>query len=159
MEKQAKPKTKKTETIIMRIVREVKFGRKDPTILNQLSSLIENIERMNFTDEEFAEHFPLCAWKNMDELKRIRREVYKKLSEDIKDPSLSVTATYRMYVALDILFPERRITQSNFKIKIAKDLWYFDNTGSFTRVFKMLENMDRVILFETTKARSEALAE
>lgn len=159
MEKQTTPKTKKTETIIRTIVREVKFGKKDPFILNRIASLVENIEHLNFTDEEFAEHFPLCAGKTYDELKRIRREVYKQLSETIKEPSNSMLATYRMYVALVTLFPDRRVTQSNKKIKVAKDLWEFDNTGSFKRVFKLLENMDGVILIETYNAKKDASAD
>lgn len=139
--KTAKPQI---ETIVKRVVRDVKFGKKDPSILNQLCNLTEYIEKRNYTSEEMTEAFPVCANRTYQELKRIRKDVYNTLYDDIKSSDYSMMTTYRIYVALVVLYPERHLPMSNPKIKLCDILWGYDNTGNFNMVFEMLGLMDKI---------------
>ena len=138
-------KNQKIETIIKRIVREVKFGKKDPNILNQLCNITEYIQKKNYSNEEAVIAFPICAGRTYQELKYIRKTVFDILLEELKNSDYSMLTTYRIYIALYVLNLKQYIPKSNPKVKLCDALWGFDNTGSFHTAFKMLSLMDEII--------------
>lgn len=144
MKKQTSKKPK-IETIIKRIVREVKLGKKDPSILNQLCNLTEYVERKNYNPEEFVDAFPICAGRTYQEIKFIRKSVFDILSEELKNTDHSMLTTYRIYIALYVLNVKKYIPKSNPKVKLCDTLWGIDNTGNFQLAFKMLSLMDDII--------------
>ena len=138
-------KNQKIETIIRRIIREVKLGKKDPSILNQLCNLTEYIEKRNYTLEETVDAFPICAGRTYQELKYVRKTVFELLLEELKNPDHSMLTTYRIYIALYVLNLKKYIPKSNPKVKICDTLWGLDDTGDFQQAFKMLSLMDNII--------------
>lgn len=145
----AKQTSQKTETAITQIIKEIEFGRRTTIILDRIPLFVENIEKRVYTDEEFADFFPICAGKSYQELKHIRKEVYKRLSEDIKNPSNTMLSTYRMYIALCNLYPKKKVPLSNLKIKLCKELWFSDLYTDFRQGLKMAILMDSIISDET----------
>ena len=145
MKKQAQ-KNQKIETIIKRICRKVLCDGKKQDILNQLCNLIEHIEKRNYSAEEMVESFPVCAGLTYQELKYVRREVYKRLFTELTSSDHSMLVTYRICVAIYHLYPNKwtSLPMSNPKVKLSTTLWEFDNTCDFTMAFKMLSLMDKI---------------
>lgn len=96
---------------------------KSPQIINHLCNMNEYIEKGNFTIQERKEYLTLFSQYSISDLKKIKRALYARLAEELVKPERTYLETFRTIIAMDSLYPNRKIPNSNPKIKFCKYLW------------------------------------
>ncbi len=143
------PRKKTTETLVKQICSKVIWGKTDPTILNRLANLQEHIERKNYTSEEIATYIPFVKDRSYEEMVSIYKAVYNELYERIKDTHNNMLQTFRMYIALTVLKPEKDVPMNNVMIEFCRKYWKIDNNGSLKESLKLISLIDRYALLKT----------
>ena len=114
---------KSTDLIVEKAVHAIIHGGSNSSFLNQLANMQEHIEKQNYTSLEERENaFPLFKDYTVSELKQIKTRIYVKLKEVFSDKELSYLQVFRMIVAVDVLYPNRRLT-GNPKAEFARFYW------------------------------------
>ncbi|MBQ6860271.1 MAG: hypothetical protein IJO08_01330 [Clostridia bacterium] len=142
------PRRKKNETIANQICSKIIWGKTDPTILNQMTNFEEFLATRCFTPEELAEYLPFLKDRSYDDMVEIFKSVYEQLSERINNRENSVLQTYRIYVALKVLKPDKNIPMNNPMIKLCRYSWENDGNTSMKKVLKNIALIDQCIMMK-----------
>ncbi len=113
-----RPRRTKFQIIIEQSVSKVVNGKPtDIQIINELAILTEYIEKKNYTLDEIQTAIPTFANLTFDDMVLLHKEIYTQLANRIKKASYMFLQIYRMYYTLTVMKPEKRIPESNHKIK------------------------------------------
>ena len=140
---------KSNETVAKQICGKVIWGKTDPTVLNRLANLQEYIEMKNYTPDEIATYIPFVKDRSYEEMLSIYKDVYNELYERIKDTHNTMLQTFRMYIALMVLKPEKDIPMNNVMIEFCRKYWKFDSNGSLKESLKLISLIDRYAVLRT----------
>lgn len=133
---------KKSETIANQVIGKVIYGKTDASILNELTNLTEYIERKNYSQQEVLDYLPHFADRTFAEMVMIHKEISSQLFIRIKQPERTFLQTYRIYIALSVLEPEKHIPLSNPKIKFCARFFADDHSKHLSESFKTIKLID-----------------
>lgn len=141
------PRRKKNQTIAKQVIGKVIFGKPNETkIINELTNLTEYIENKNYTPDQIQEWIPTFADRTFAEMVMIHKEIYAQLATRIKQSDCTFLQTYRMYLTMRTLEPERYIPVSNPKIKFCAKYYLMDAAAHLADSFKMIALIDTCLL-------------
>ena len=137
------PRRKKTQTVANQVIGKVIYGKPtDIKIISELTNLTEYIERKNYTPEQIQEWLPTFADRTFAEMVMIHKEVYAQLAVRIRQADCTFLQTYRMYLTMCVMEPEKRIPVSNPKIKFCSRFYLSDQTTKLSESFKTIALID-----------------
>ena len=140
------PRRKKSETIANQIIGRVIYDKYEPAILNELTNLTEYIEQRNYSPAEIAQYLPHFADRSLAEMVMIHKEVYHQLSLRLKTSDLTFLQTYRTYIALKAMEPEKNISMSNPRIKFCAKYYITDPALNLRDSFKTIALIDNCMM-------------
>ena len=143
------PRRKTNETVVNQICAKVIWGKTDPTILNRLANFQEYIETKSYTPEEIEKYIPFVKDRSYEEMVAIYKAVYADLYERIKDSHHNMLQTFRIYIALMVLKPQKDIPMDNVMIEFCRKYWKFDCNGSLKESLKLISLIDRYALLKS----------
>lgn len=141
------PRRKKNQTIAKQVIGKVIFGKPNETkVISELTNLTEYIENKNYTPEQIQEWIPSFADRTFAEMVMIHKEVYAQLATRIKQSDCTFLQTYRMYLTMRTMEPEKHIPVSNPKIKFCAKYYLMDTAAHLADSFKMIALIDTSLL-------------
>lgn len=111
------------EKVVDATVRAVLKGGNDKDIINQLCCMQEHINRENYSREEIEEVFPMYLDFSVQEMKKIRREVWERLKGCLYNPENTYQQTFRMILVASVLEIPDVPAKHNNKVKFCKNYW------------------------------------
>ncbi len=142
------PRRKKNETVANQICGKIIWGKTDPTILNQMVNFEEYLGTQCFTQEELNEYLPFLKDRSYDDMVEIFKNVYEQLSERINNRENSVLQTFRIYIALTVMKPDKAIPMNNPMIKLCRYAWENDSNTSTKKALKNMALVDQCIMMK-----------
>lgn len=129
-----KPKTKpaSVEATVKKAKRMVLDEKGNKFIIDQLVCVTEHLRDCSYiTDKDRAEAFPLFMHLSDAEMRKVRSQLTNELMEILLNEEYSYVQCFKMVIAIDSMFPKRKIPNKNNKIKFVKHYWGICCTGLF----------------------------
>ena len=136
------PRRKRNETIAAKVIGRVIHGKYEPAILNELSCLAEHIEKKNYSSDEIAKYIPHFASRTYPEMVMIQQEVYHQLATRLKNSDLTFLQTYRVYIAMMNMKPDKHIPLNSPRIKFCAKFYMMDNAPCLRDSLKTIALID-----------------
>ncbi len=141
------PRRKKNQTVANQVIGKVIYGKAtDTRIISELTNVTEYIEHKNYTQAEIQEWLPHFADRTFAEMVMIHKEVYAQLAVRIKQQDCTFLQTYRMYLTMRAMEPEKHIPVSNPKIKFCAKYYLIDTATRLSESFKTIALIDTCLL-------------
>ncbi len=146
------PRRKKNQTIAKQVIGKVIYGKTtDTKIISELTNLTEYIERKNYTPDQIQEWLPHFADRTFPEMVMIHKEVYAQLAARIRQLDCTFLQTYRMYLVMSVMEPNKHIPVSNPKIKFCARYYLMDQATRLSESFKTIALIDTCMMVATQK--------